>query len=94
MSIKKPAIQPTFATSGQPPVVHYIQYAPESCALCGGDGKDFARPCAACGGQGSVLVAQPAHKCATCGGDGKDFAMECKVCNGSGWAHTYRRTVG
>jgi len=67
-----------------------IRTAPEKCAYCGGDGKDFASTCPVCGGQGSVLVVQPAQKCATCGGDGKDFATRCGVCGGTGWAHVVK----
>ena len=66
-----------------------INYAPETCAKCGGRGRvggyDF---CPACGGQGSVLVAQPARRCAKCGGRGRVGGYDfCPACGGTGWAH-------
>ena len=65
-----------------------INYKPETCGNCGGDGG-YQGLCKPCGGQGSVLVAQPARKCGNCGGDG-GYQGLCKPCNGTGWAHAIR----
>ncbi len=64
-----------------------INYAPETCGLCKGTGKDGWEKCTACKGQGSVLVAQPPMKCGLCKGTGKDGWEKCTACNGTGWAH-------
>lgn len=69
-----------------------INYAPETCAHCGGSGGSNPNyPCSVCGGQGSVLVAQPARKCAHCGGSGgSNPNYPCSACGGTGWAHALR----
>lgn len=71
-----------------------INYAPETCALCGGDGHypSYGSICPACRGQGSVLVAQPARRCALCEGDGHypSYGSICRACGGTGWAHALR----
>ena len=71
-----------------------INYAPETCAYCGGRGyvDGLIRICPACGGQGSVLVAQPARRCAYCGGSGESGLVRCPACGGTGWAHALRPT--
>jgi len=79
-----------------------INYAPETCAWCGGTGRHreggvYYGMCRVCGGKGSVLVAQPAKKCAWCGGTGRHreggvYYGMCRVCGGTGWAHALRPT--
>jgi DnaJ-class molecular chaperone len=76
-----------------------INYAPETCQFCDGEGADFNRQeeyyrrCPVCRGAGSLLVAQPARKCAFCKGKAEDFWREdyhydrCPTCKGAGWAH-------
>ena len=77
-------------------VMPVIQYAPETCAWCGGSGKygNYNDACLVCGVAGSLLVAQPARKCPQCGGSGtmmvKGIADRCKVCNGAGWSHVLK----
>ena len=72
----------------------FINYAPETCAYCGGKGWAGVShaTCPACGGQGSVLVAQPARKCAFCGGKGWTGVRHhlYPACGGTGWAHALR----
>jgi DnaJ-class molecular chaperone len=72
-------------------VMPVIQYAPETCAWCRGEGKwgEYGDACLICGGQGSLLVAQPARQCPWCEGKGVVGEMEdrCKTCGGSGWSH-------
>ncbi len=65
-------------------------YAPETCAYCGGRGTLDSNQCRACGGQGSVVVAQPARKCAQCQGRGRKSAYRCSFCLGTGWAQALR----
>jgi len=64
-----------------------VNYAPETCARCRGNGGAGGPPCSACGGQGSVLVAQPARICARCRGNGGAGGPPCLACNGTGWAN-------
>ena len=50
-----------------------VNFAPESCAFCGGGGwvRDHCpKQCPVCGGQGAVLVAQPSRRCGSCKGSG------------------------
>jgi DnaJ-class molecular chaperone len=72
-------------------VMPIIQYAPETCQWCDGQGKwgEFKDNCHVCGGQGSVLVAQPSRKCPQCEGSGSvgDFGDPCTMCKGAGWSH-------
>lgn len=78
-------------------VMPVIQYAPETCAWCGGTGKygDYKDDCLVCGGQGSLMVAQPARRCPRCNGSGVDESSEyhdrCKTCNGAGWSHVFKQ---
>ena len=80
-------------------VMPVMQYAPETCAWCQGDGKygPYGDICLVCNGAGSVLVAQPPRKCTHCAGSGVitsgDFQDRCKICNGSGWSHVYKTSV-
>ncbi len=77
-------------------VMPVMQYAPETCAWCEGTGKygQYHDICLVCNGQGSVLVAQPAHKCPHCEGTGTQMSGEyqdrCKICGGSGWSHVFK----
>jgi DnaJ-class molecular chaperone len=77
-------------------VMPVIQYAPETCAWCEGNGKfgEYHDVCLVCNGQGSVLVAQPAHKCPQCDGSGSvyldEFRDRCKTCGGTGWSHVLK----
>ena len=70
------------------------KYAPQTCALCKGKGKEGwleSNRCRACGGKGSVLVLQPPQQCPYCKGNGKGSFWEstdpCPTCNGIGWVH-------
>src|SRR2546427_6015052 len=67
-----------------------INYAPETCAYCGGRDNVDANPCRACGGQGSVVVAQPARQCVQCQGRGRKSAYRCSFCLGTGWVQALR----
>jgi DnaJ-class molecular chaperone len=77
-------------------VMPVIQYAPENCSWCDGSGKygEYQDICLVCNGQGSVLVAQPAHKCPQCDGSGAvysgEFRDRCKTCGGTGWSHVLK----
>ena len=77
-------------------VMPVMQYAPETCAWCEGNGKygDYGDLCVVCGGQGSVLVAQPARSCPHCKGSGavttSSYHDRCKICNGAGWSHVFK----
>ena len=60
----------------------------ESCAWCGGTGKEGKKQktCSVCRGQGSLLTAYPHERCSNCKGKGRVFlGRRCKVCRGAGW---------
>lgn len=59
---------------------------PETCALCGGNGRRYAERCPSCTGTGTVLVAAPFRRCSECDGRGRKYADSCHACSGSGWA--------
>ncbi len=74
--------------------IMHINFAPETCGLCKGNGEDgtaWHYVCSACKGQGNVLVAQPSRKCGLCSGLGEDgtaWHHVCSACKGSGWAYS------
>ena len=72
-------------------VMPIIQYAPETCSWCDGNGRwgEYGDTCHMCQGLGSVMVAQPPRKCPECSGKGSvgEYMDRCPVCNGAGWAH-------
>ena len=69
-------------------------YAPETCAQCGGTGRKNRDYCPICGGVGSFMIAQPARKCPQCNGTGKNEDVSlgtpyCITCGGVGWMHKW-----
>ena len=86
----------TAGNSGREPSAN-LEIAEESCAFCGGSGRDVSSmaPCPVCRGAGKNAVLKPAKACPHCNGSGKAFmkvGVPCPSCSGTGFSSHVSRT--
>ena len=74
-----------------------LKIAEESCAFCGGYGRDVSSgdPCQVCQGAGTNAVLIPPKSCSHCNGSGKAFmkvGIPCPSCEGTGFSNHVSRS--
>jgi len=74
-----------------------LEIAEESCAFCGGSGRNVSSgdSCPVCRGAGKNAVLMPPKPCSHCNGSGKAFmkvGVPCPSCEGTGFSNHVSRT--